>query len=478
MKNKISNKIKTLFILGIMIVSTSCDESFIDLAPISSPNVEAFYKTQSDFETASIAVYAEWQNLFSTQWTEFNEFRGDTYTHVQYSYREISENQFLLNTTSPMWNRLYSIIAKANILLDKIDAVEKFDEATKNRIKAEARFFRAEAYFALVRFFGGVPLVTHETTSNEALTIVRASVADIFKVIEEDYRFAVDNLPPTVSDANYGRITKYGAEGELARVYITLSGKVYNTNRWTDAKPLLEDILNNSTYKFSASYKEIFASDRSNEKGKEIILSALFKAGGQGEGTEYQRQFVGPYWGYLTLFEDGVIESYETGDLRKDVNILMSYVDIDGIQRNDPTNGKFNYGYDPSSRTSGMDFPILRYTDIYLLYAETLSEIANGVPSQSLDILNNVRNRAGLTSLTATNVPNIAAFRLAMEKERRSELMFECVRWFDIVRTGRAVDLLKAIGKNANDTWLLFPIPQTEIDKVGKDILPQNPGYQ
>jgi hypothetical protein len=107
-----------------------------------------------------------------------------------------------------------------------------------------------------------------------------------------------------------------------------------------------------------------------------------------------------------------------------------------------------------------------------------LSEIANGVPSQSLDILNNVRNRAGLTSLTATNVPNIAAFRLAMEKERRSELMFECVRWFDIVRTGRAVDLLKAIGKNANDTWLLFPIPQTEIDKVGKDILPQNPGYQ
>lgn len=479
MKNKISNKIMTLFILGIMIVSTSCDESFIDLSPISNANVNTFYKTQSDFETAVIAVYAEWQNLFSTQWTEFNEFRGDTYTHIQYSYYEISENQILPNTTAPMWNRLYSIIAKANIILDKIDAVATFDEPTRNRIKAEARFFRAEAYFALVRFFGAVPLVVHETTSEEALNIGRTPVLDIFKVIEEDYRFAVDNLPPTVSDANYGRITKYAAEGELARVYITLSGKVYNTNRWADAKPLLEDILFNSPYKFSATYQEIFSKSGSNEKGEEIILSALFKAGSQGESSEYLNQFCGLYNGFTVTLESGVLESFEAGDLRKDVSIATTYTNLlNGGVYNNPTNIKFNYKYDMSVKNSGNDFPVLRYTDAYLLYAETLAEIANSVPSQSLDILNKVRNRAGLPSLTTTDVPNIAAFRMAMEKERRSELMFECVRWFDMVRTGRAVDLLKAIGKNADDTWLLFPIPQTEIDKVGATILPQNPGYK
>ena len=66
---------------------------------------------------------------------------------------------------------------------------------------------------------------------------------------------------------------------------------------------------------------------------------------------------------------------------------------------------------------------------------------------------------------------------MALEKERRSELMFECVRWFDLVRTGRAVDVLKALGKNADKNWLLFPIPQTEIDKLGSNLLPQNPGY-
>lgn len=476
MKNKILNKNKTLIILGIMLVSISCKQSFIELAPISNANVESFYKTQSDFETAIVAVYGEWQSLYSTQWTEYNEFRADTYTHIQYTYYEISENKFLLNTTSPMWNRLYLIIAKANILLDRIDAVQKFDEATKKRIKAEARFFRAEAYFALVRFFGAVPLVVHETTSVEAMAVGRAPVADVFKVIEDDYLFGVANLP---TNPTYGRITKYAAEGELARVYITLSGKVYNINRWADAKPLLEDILNNSPYKFSTSYQQIFAKDGSNEKGEEVILSAIFKAGGDGESTEYLNQFCGLYMGYTVTLETGVLASYETGDLRKNVNIQNTYTNLlNGAVYDNPTNIKFNYKYDLGSKNSGNDFPILRYTDVDLLYAETLAEIANSVPAKSLEILNNVRTRAGLPSLTTVTVPNIAAFRLAMEKERRSELMFECVRWFDLVRTGRAVDALKAIGKNADDTWLLFPIPQTEIDKVGANILPQNPGYQ
>jgi len=384
--------------------------------------------------------------------------------------------KFLLNTTSAMWNRLYLIIAKANILLDRIDAVQKFDEATKSRIKAEARFFRAEAYFALVRFFGAVPLVVHETTSVEAMAIGRTPVADVFKVIEDDYRFGVANLP---TNPTYGRITKYAAEGELARVYVTLSGKVYNTNRWADAKPLLEDILNTGPYKFSSSYQQIFAKDGSNEKGEEVILSAIFKAGGDGESSEYLNQFCGLYNGFVVTLESGVLGSFEAGDLRKDVSIATTYTNLlNGGVYNNPTNIKFNYKYDMSIKNSGNDFPVLRYTDVDLLYAETLAEIANGVPSQSLDILNKVRTRAGLPSLTVTNVPNIAAFRLAMEKERRSELMFECVRWFDMVRTGRAVELLKAIGKSADDTWLLFPIPQTEIDKVGTNILPQNPGYQ
>lgn len=469
------NKIK-VFLIICTSLAISCSENFIDLAPISNSNVNTFYKTQSDFETAVVSVYSSWQTIFNTQWTEYNEFRGDTYSHHQYSYYEISSNNFTLNTTSSLWNNLYKIVSNANIILDKIDQIETFDEAVRNEIKAECRFFRAEAYFALVRFFGTVPLVEHEITSQEALKIGRTDVTTVFSLIEEDYKYAIDYLPSGVDADDYGQITKYAAEGELARVYITLSGKVYNKDRWTDAKPLLEDIINNSPFEFAETYQEIFADDGSNEKGKEFILAAVFKAGGDGESTDYQRQFVGRYFGGPD-FEEGVIGSYEMGDIRKEVNIAPNYTTIEGVFVDEPTNVKFDWGYDIGSSNSGMDFPILRFTDIYLLYSETLAEIANSVPGKSLDILNEVRNRANLSSLTAADVPDIASFRMAMERERRSELMFECVRWFDLVRTGRAVEVLRALGKDADETWLLFPIPQTEIDKVGSDLLPQNPGY-
>jgi starch-binding outer membrane protein, SusD/RagB family len=113
-----------------------------------------------------------------------------------------------------------------------------------------------------------------------------------------------------------------------------------------------------------------------------------------------------------------------------------------------------------ANNNSGFDFPVLRYTDVYLLYAETLAEISGNVPSESLDILNEVCNRAGLPSLTTSDVSDIASFRIAMEKERRSELMFECVCWFDLVRTGKAVKAPNALNKGANEKALK---PQTRV---------------
>ncbi|QGY42568.1 RagB/SusD family nutrient uptake outer membrane protein [Maribellus comscasis] len=481
MENSLIKKIKILVTICIIAMLSACNESFLDLAPISQANVNSFYKTQSDFETAIVSVYDSWQNIVPGDWTRMTEFRGDTYHRFNYVEYEISSNIWLLNSTLSYWKNFYKVVSNANIILDKIDNINSFEETTKNRIKAEARFFRAEAYFALVRFFGAVPLVKHEINSIEALDIGRTDVFEIYNLIEDDFKFAIDNLPEIVSDQEYGRVTKYAAEGELARVFITLSGKVYNQNRWAEAKPLLEDILFNSPYEFAETYQEIFADDGSNEKGKEIIFSILFKAGNEGEATSYANAFIGKFGEVArhVQFENGLVESYESGDIRKDVNIVDNYLALDINQWIDGhwINVKFDYLYDIGSKNSGMDWPMLRYTDAYLLYAEALAEISGNVPEQSLEILNKVRNRAGLNLLTQIDIPDINAFRMAMEKERRCELMFECVRWFDLVRTGRAVEVLNALGKNADDTWLLFPIPQSEIDKVGSDILPQNPGY-
>ncbi len=473
---KITKYIKAGLLLLVLSLQVSCDESFIELAPISNANVNSFYKSPADFETAIMGVYNQWQSVYNTRWTEYNEFRADTYTHVQYSYYEIAENIFTLNTTAGFWNELYKVITFSNIILDRIEGVEFENSSDKDRIKAEAAFFRAEAYFALVRFFGPVPLIVHETNSKDALKVGRTPVTTIFDQIEEDYLYAVANLPTTIDPSEYGRISKFGAQGELARVYVTLSGAVYNEDRWSDAVPLLEDVLFNSPFDFADTYEEIFAEDGSGEKGKEVVLSAVFKAGGEGEASNYNRQFVGRYGGH-PVFENGVYESFETDDVRRDINIALDYISLEGALITETTNVKFDWGYDIGTGTSGLDFPILRYTDAYLLYAEAKAEIAGNVPTESLDILNKVRTRAGLTALTTTDIPNLNSFRTAMQKERRSELMFECVRWFDMVRTGTAVEILTDLGKPADNTWLLFPIPQIEIDIIGKSVLPQNLGY-
>jgi len=462
--------INILVVFVLVLGHTSCSEEFIELNPISSANINSFYKNQNDFEMAIVGVYNVFQSVHSTMWTEYLEFRGDTYTHVGYTYQEISNNVFLPNTTSTMWNTMYQMISYSNTILARIDAVE-MDEAVKMRIKGEAQFFRGYAYFALVRIFGDIPLFTAEISTTEALEIGRTSVKVVYDQIIDDLAKASAALP--LEAAQHGRITRYAAEGELARAYVTMSGFPLKENHWSEAKPLLDDIINSQKFEFSPTYQDIFSLE--NERGKEVILSAKFKIGGIGESTQYQRQFNPTYGGFPTL-ETGVYESYESGDVRRDFNIATEYTTLTGEVLPLLNNTKFDYGYDRPSTESGMDFPVLRYTDVLLLKAEVMTEIAGAVDSESLLILNQVRKRAGLADLTTTEIPDQAAFRIAIQKERRSELMFECVRWFDLVRTGTAVEALKAVGLNADESWLLFPLPQVEIDKM-QGVINQNPGY-
>jgi hypothetical protein len=115
-----------------------------------------------------------------------------------------------------------------------------------------------------------------------------------------------------------------------------------------------------------------------------------------------------------------------------------------------------------------------------MMYAECLNELGYVPDGEAFQILNDVRQRAGLAAKTSTDVPDQAAFRLWMEKERRWELCFENVRWFDLVRTDRALTVMKAfltqygMGDNvvSRDQYL-YPIPQTVIDV--SPIITQNP---
>lgn len=124
----------------------------------------------------------------------------------------------------------------------------------------------------------------------------------------------------------------------------------------------------------------------------------------------------------------------------------------------------------------GNDFPVLRFADVVLMYAEALG--MQGDIAGALEYLNKTRTRAGLPSLTETDVPDRTAFIHALADERGREFALEGHRWFDLKRLGLAVEFFKGMGYSVDSHELIFPIPQDQIEIVNNsDILWQNPGY-
>jgi hypothetical protein len=180
-----------------------------------------------------------------------------------------------------------------------------------------------------------------------------------------------------------------------------------------------------------------------------------------------------------------IINAYETGDLRKEASLALGYKDATGAFVAQPYVSKYNFGIAAPGRTD-TNFPVLRYADVLLMQAEALNEQSYVAGGEAFTALNQVRHRAGLPDKTPASLSTQAQFREAVLQERRVELAFENQRWYDLVRTGRAIEVLNAQGvlEKARKSFLtaaayqvtpakiLLPIPQYEVTL---DNLEQNP---
>jgi hypothetical protein len=168
--------------------------------------------------------------------------------------------------------------------------------------------------------------------------------------------------------------------------------------------------------------------------------------------------------------------AYETGDLRRPASIADSVKLINGTYAKNIYGLKFVDFTTGLTGDGGINFTSLRYADVLLMYAEALNETSK--TSEALPFLNQVRNRAGLSSLSGLTKD---ALTETLEKERRVEFLCEGHRWFDLVRTGRAISVMnkyfqdKGLKFTVKETELLMPIPQRERDIDPN--LAQNPGY-
>lgn len=447
---------------------TSCGDSFFDLEPASSVTIDKVYKTASDYNVAVIGCYAKLQSQVNF-YTECCEYRSDNLslgaptagTQDRYDIDHFTEKPSN-GILSSYWANFNNNVYRCNLLLDQIDGAN-FAENLKKQYKGEAMFIRALNYFNMYRIWGGVPATKHVVSAAEALKVARYSDEQMFDLIAGDLKEIVDNnyLPETYSSADMGRATSGAAKALLGKVYLTF-------HKWTEAKDILSQLI--GKYQLVSPIAQVF--DVDNKNNNEIIFAVHFNKEIEGEGHSY--------WYNLTNASDdtnqtsSLLNTFPTGDDRKD---LITYVQV---EKNVRLMNKFYDTKSPTFKTVGNDQILLRYADVLLMYAEALNEIQYDASEGSLALkyLNAVRQRAGISNLTAKQLPSQEKFRKGILVERQREFPYEGQRWFDLVRMGFAKSVMAENGVEIKDYQLLFPIPQQEIEKVGnKSILWQNPGY-
>lgn len=450
------------------LLMTSCGDSFFDLEPASSVTIDKVYKTASDYNVAVIGCYAKLQSQVNF-YTECCEYRSDNLslgaptagTQDRYDIDHFTEKPSN-GILSSYWANFNNNVYRCNLLLDQIDGAN-FAENLKKQYKGEAMFIRALNYFNMYRIWGGVPATKHVVSAAEALKVARYSDEQMFDLITGDLKEIVDNnyLPETYSSADMGRATSGAAKALLGKVYLTF-------HKWTEAKDILSQLI--GKYQLVSPIAQVF--DVDNKNNNEIIFAVHFNKEIEGEGHSY--------WYNLTNASDdtnqtsSLLNTFPTGDARKD---LITYVQV---EKNVRLMNKFYDTKSPTFKTVGNDQILLRYADVLLMYAEALNEIQYDASEGSLALkyLNAVRQRAGISNLTAKQLPTQEKFRKSILVERQREFPYEGQRWFDLVRMGFAKSVMAENGVEIKDYQLLFPIPQQEIEKVGdKSILWQNPGY-
>ena len=352
------------------------------------------------------------------------------------------------------WRSSYSSIAGANLIIDNKAKIEAIDNtADKSISKAaigEAKFWRGVLYFQLVQMFGGVPLRITQTKRADQTNIPKSTVDEVYAQVIADLKDAESNLPVKAAKA---KLSKWSATAYLAKVYLTRKD-------YPNALSKAKEVESSNNFTLAPKFTDVFDIDKKN--GSEDILAIQFvRVDGQGTRLDALSG-----WG-ITGVEPSLYGKFDTTDTRRQITFLEPKKPLSN-------QGKWVDPKKVSGDGQANNFIVFRYADLILVKAEAENEVNGATPAAYVDV-NKIRVRAGLKSLKAGLTKD--QFRDAIMNERNLELALEQVRWFDLKRTGRLKDVLTAAGLGKwNDKYLLFPIPQSEID-ASNGLVKQNPGY-
>ena len=343
--------IKGVISLIVIMMLGGCNEDFIDLQPQNSGTIDLFYQNQTDFETAIAGIYYKFRTVNDVEFF-YGEFRSDNLTAAKQIVYEWASNDIGPTSTDRFWALYTSLVHPANVILERIDEVE-MDSDIKNKIKGEALFFRAYAYYTLNLWFGGVPKVTSVLSIDEALILGRSTEAEIWALVQSDLSEAYSLLPPVVE---IGRVDKYDAETYLAKAYM-------QEQKWGLAETALADVYTKSGSKLATEFTNMWtmlAEKTSREYMFSIVLSP------ESSYNNFAQQYLfddvegglGDNGEGLFQYEPGFYESFEDGDLRRDAT--LGYSSASGTE----LNNKYLFGWDYDSTLYVGDLVILRFADV------------------------------------------------------------------------------------------------------------------
>lgn len=460
-----------LLVLPVLLLVVSCGEDFTILAPQSERNAENFYQTDSDFLVAINGAYAGLaaNNAYGKNYMLLHEMRSDNTsnaggaTGLAESLERITRFSELTTATEleNTWSGGYSIIARTNTILTRLENVNLDNPTLADRIEGEALFIRSLVYYNLAVTFGNIPIQLEEVTS-PSVEINQVDASVIYDQIASDLETAESLLPESYTGADIGRATSGAAATLLGLVHLTAGNS-------GQAETALRRVVNSEVYELVPDYADLWGPE--NENNVESIFEIQYKSGGQGTGSGFT-EYYSPDLSLSGGVGGGNVPQGVTDDL------LDSY-DPDNDDRFDgafgtteadnPYLSKFDANQF-AAFDSDVNFMVFRYADVLLMLAEAIGE-----SPEAYGLINEVRERAGLITPVET-LPG--SFEEKLLLERRREFPGENKRWPDLLRFGVAqqvmADYLADEGFAPSDIRLLYPIPQREIDAAPGQ-MEQNP---
>ncbi len=510
----------------LLVMATSSCKKFLDTQPTDFFSPASYYTTEEHLNFGLAGVYDMLGStkLYGAQLHTRHNFEADEgFYNSTAQFTGPAVHNYTANDPEikEFWRYLYIGVTRANAFLAAIDRNSEIDQAIRDRVRGEALFLRGYYYFLLVQNFGGVPILLTPTISPDDVGIPKSSEKQVYEQIIEDMEKAEALVDAIQVVGHGGRVSKSAVRGILARVCLHMAGepvkdisKYERASYW--AKMVMDDAA--AGHALNPDFSDVFINYSAD---KYDIKESIWEVEFYGNNTDATQEggYVGSWIGIRNTGDNNIgygfgrilvtgklYRTYEVGDLRKDWSITNFAYRADGTKSAYAINPlpKDQYNRNPAkyrrefevvlpkaAQQTPINFPLLRYADVLLMYAEAENEI-NGSPTASgLEAINKVRRRAFGYLLTdnynnPTNDIPVGLSKFDFSKvifnERSRELCFEALRRNDLIRWGIYVETMKETlammnadltltdawkslaYKNVSSKHVIYPTPSYELE--------------